>query len=204
MVEKGVKMDEQIEKVNMTACYDVRIAQKTVLEEKLWAKIMPIVPWEIEVSSKEQDMKGIDATYCKLRSGLNVTPKKIQLKTRDSGDDILVELIAPWEGMKSAQDIKWNGRDGRTNVDKYFCLDTKNILRIIDAPYLKSLAQNMALKFIEAFKKKPSIKGLKVETGEIKIVKEPGTELKYNVGKVDKMVVFIDPAKIVIQYKFAI
>jgi len=185
-----------------TLSYDERIAQRKEVEDDLWAKIQAVVPWKIDITTAEQDMRGIDATFDKLKNDRPVKRQTIQLKMREyGGNDILMEMIRPWEGMKTVENLIWNGRNSKIIVDKYFCVDTGNILRIIDGTYLKDTAQKMVLKFIDAYKKDQSVRTIRTSEGEVKVIPEPSSEASHKLGKVDKLAVFIVPSRIKISYK---
>jgi len=184
-----------------TLSYDERIAQRKEVEDALWAKIQAAIPWVINITTAEQDMKGIDATFERLKDDRLCKKQTVQLKMREyGGNDILMEMIRPWEGMKTVDNLVWNGRNSKMVVDKYFCVDTKNELRIIDGSYLRDTAQKMVLKFIEAYKRNQKIRTLKVFEGEIKVILEPSAEASFKLGKVDKLAVFIIPSKIKVSY----
>jgi hypothetical protein len=179
------------------ANYKDRMKQKQLVEENLWEKIQAKVPWQLNISDAQKDMSGIDASFDTLKDGRPVSKKTIQLKAREyGGDDITMELIRPWR-----EKIEFTGRDGKINVDKYFCIDTNKTLRIIDGHYLKSIAQNMVVKFVSAYQKNKSLQLLKTDNGDVRIFREPSQESTNTIGKVDKILVFINPSTVKVLFE---
>jgi len=183
------------------ASYEERIKQKQLVEESLWARIQAQVPWKLDVSGAEADMGGVDATYDRLKDGTPLSSTKtVQLKAREyGGDDITMELIRPWRGK-----LEFTGRDGKINVDKYFCVDTKKTLRIIDGAYLKGIAQGMVTEFVTAYQKKSNLKKLRTRNGEVMVFKEPSEESAFGIGKVDKILVFVKPSTLKVSFQCSI
>ena len=197
--------DDPIEiNIDTKAAYSERIAQKKPMEEALWKRISNAVPWDIEISSKSEDLHGIDSKYCKIKNGNPVKLTTVQLKFRQTGNDILMETILGWKGLGSVDEIKWNGRDVRWEVGEYFCVDPKFILRIVDASYLKKIAKQMTTEFVMAHLKDKNIKSIRTSFGDVRIKKEESPNASFGVAQVEKILVFIEPEKIQIKYKINI
>lgn len=180
-------------KVDDSLSYEERIHNKDEHENYLWTKIVDKVPWVIQRASAEDDKRGIDAWAVALKNGPEIAPKSIQLKMRQQGgDDVLVEMVRPWP----PHDLKspWTGRDIKTRVDYYYSVSTQGALRIFNANTLKDVAVRMCLQFINKSRSKPNLKTLRLQEGEAKIITDPSEESMYGMGKVQKLVAFINPA----------
>lgn len=178
--------------VDDSLSYEDRINNKDDHEDYLWKKICAQVPWEIEKASIEDDKRGIDAWAVALKGNGPIKPKSIQLKMRHyGGDDVLTEMVRPWPPKDL--DNCWTGRDIQTKVDYYYSVSTKGSLRIFKAVALKEQALNICSKFIEKFKHNPKLNNLKLAEGEAKIITDPSEESTYGMGKVQKLVAFINP-----------
>jgi hypothetical protein len=86
--------------------------------------------WRLEKASFEQDTEGkIDF----IENG----NKKVQIKTRDSGVDLLYDLFEPWTGNLETAVV---GRDHKSNFDLYICLSKdKNWIRVAIGSALKRI-----------------------------------------------------------------
>ena len=178
--------------VDDSLSYKERIANKDEHENYLWEKIGNKVPWVIEKASISDDKRGIDAWAVSLKGGKEIKPKSIQLKMRHyGGDDVLLEMVRPWPPKDL--DEAWTGRDIKTQVDYYYSVSTEGSLRIFNAIALKKLAQKMCSEFIKRFKRKPDLKTLKLPEGEAKIITDPSEESTFGMGKVQKLVTFVNP-----------
>ena len=171
--------------------YDERIAAKDSQENYLWERIKEKTPFIIKVASEAQDRRGIDATVTGLK-GMNGFPEQtVQLKMRQAGDDVLLETIRPLEryGFSGAL----TGRDMGTRVGLYFCIDRAQTLRVFDGDALKKVAEEMSLNFMKHHVQNKGIHTLTFKQGQAKIVTDPSSQCSHGMGKVKKLVVFIDP-----------
>lgn len=189
-----ISYDSKWEKIetDQSASYEQRIHDKEAQEKELWDRIKNKIPWTVEQTTQQQDQGGIDAIITGLKGGRPSPKSSIQLKMRQSGDDVLLEVIRPWP----PKDLNnpWTGRDLKTNVYLYYCVDTKGLLRIFAADMLKNTAKDLASQFIARNKNNPSIRSANFPQGEVKIVTDPSQQASYTLGKVDKLVVFIRPS----------
>lgn len=173
------------------AGYNERIERKDIHEAPLWEAIQEALPWVIERGTAEEDMGGIDGWYDHLKGGATVTRKTIQLKMRQSGDDILLEVIKPWRGL-----IEYSGRDVvGAAVDIYFCVNSRRVLRVYTAGVLMGVVNRL----IEGFRGKGE--RYYGEEGEVRVVTDPSHESNYKHGKVKKVVVFVNPLKVKCMYE---
>jgi len=178
--------------INIEASYHDRIAQKEVMENNLWRRIKQVVPWKIEVSTVREDVNyGIDAK-CFMGSD----SKSIQLKQRNTGNDILMETILVPENVRSLDTIVWTGRDSKHDVDLYFCVDTKYILRIVDGIYLQDTARIMSKEFLQKYLNDKNTTYVRTLYGDVRIKREESEQASFKIGKVNKILVFIEPDKI--------
>ena len=178
--------------VDDSLSYQERIERKDEHEDYLWEKIVDKIPWVIERATAEDDKRGIDAWAVSLKGNGPITPKSIQLKMRHyGGDDVLVEMVRPWP-PKDLDDC-WTGRDIKTQIDYYYSVSTTGSLRIFRAVALKKLAVEMCSQFVKKFKEDSTLKSFKLHEGEVKIITDPSEESTYGMGKVQKLVAFINP-----------
>lgn len=193
---------QQIPLFDRTQDYEKRIRQKEAVESFIWDKINDVVPWQVVQTGTKEDMAGIDAVYWQTKDGKPVSEKSVQLKMRESGDDILMEVIKPWP-IQNAENL-WSGRDMKTPVDEYFCIDRDGMLRIIPAERLKRIAKDMVKEFVQQYRSNPSLRSAHLQSGTVKIVTDPSSEAAHDMGKVNKLVVFIEPDKAPVQQKISL
>jgi hypothetical protein len=184
--------------------YADRIENKEEHENFLWTKITDKIPWVIQRASAEDDKRGIDAWAVGLKNGpitTPITPKSIQLKMRQyGGDDVLIEMVRPWPPTNF--DHPWTGRDIKTSVHFYYSVSLEGELRIFMAQSLKDVAIKMCSQFIAKFHKSPDLKTLKLAEGEAKIITDPSEQSMYGMGKVQKLVAFVNPSVVKPTYLF--
>lgn len=179
--------------------YEERIHNKEEQESFLWDKICDAVPWNIKRASIGEDKKGIDAWIVSLKNGPPTTPKSIQLKMRQyGGDDVILEMVRPWP-PKDFKNV-WTGRDIQTKVDYYYSVSTKGVLRIFKATILRGAAIRMCGGFMDQYQNNNELKFLKFVDGEAKILTDPSNEATTSMGKVQKLVAFINPNTITPTY----
>lgn len=105
--------------------------------------------------------------------------KPVQIKYRDTGDDILMEIIKPF-APNMVNNYTFSGRDMRGKAEIYISLNlARDIIRIRDAKAIKQLAQNLTHEFIDYYQK-TNLRSLTTKEGTVKFTEDPAN----HVGKI--------------------
>ena len=174
-----------------TRPYDERMMDKDEHEAFTWDRVLQQVPWVLKKSTTHQDRnKGIDAIITGLKSGMPSTPQTVQLKIRQSGNDVLLETIKPYPPPNINN--PWTGKDSKSEADLFYCVDSTGILRIFKAEKLQNAAKELSSQLLLINTNNPQIKKYRGSYGEARIVLEPSQQANYKQGKVNKMIALIN------------
>lgn len=116
-----------------------------------------------------------------------VTPdgdKKIQVKFRRSGNDILIDVFEPFYGVQS--DRTKYGRDYVSQYDVFICLNGKEI-KVIDGKRQKEVIEEILVEWKDNKWQLPVFDSKKYEGCQIKYTRD-------RISKTPKILMFINPA----------
>jgi len=194
-VDVDVDVDIEDEEKLEVKPFNERMEIKKIKEQALWERIYVKIPWEIEIASTSQDMRGIDAFVVGLKNGPSMAPKTVQLKERHSVGDVALELVKPFKLDKNGrfEDHGLTGKDMITTVDLYFCVDSASTLRIYNGTKLKTSAVTMGESFIRLLKYNPRKTRETYPDGAVAVIQDPSPEATGNSGSVEKIMAYINP-----------
>lgn len=143
--------------------------------------------WKITPATQEHDM------YDKIDGWVEIDGEKrpFQVKYRDTGDDILMEMCLRIQlenvDPDNINDRIFNGRDAVGKASIYICLNKSGTLvRVCDANYAKSIAKGMAVQLIKAFKQNGE-RSITTSSGQAKLTRDPATGIP-------KLMVYMTPS----------
>jgi len=177
---------------------EVRLIEGKILEMDTYNQLKEKGPWKLERATVNQDKGGIDAFIVGFKDGREIkSPRKIQIKNRQTGDDVLVETVKPVDVKDGEINFKgFTGRDMREDVSLYCCVDTKKRLMMFKGKRVKDAAKDMTEEFLRFYKdhRLPDKPDKVCSLGVVKMRKDHSDEATYGMGKVDKILVFISPS----------
>jgi hypothetical protein len=88
----------------------------------------------------------------------------------------------------------------KTPVDIYFAVDPNLKLRIIAGPYMRDIIKGMVNKFVTEYARNPTMRSSRGEYGTARVVTDQSPEAYHGHGKLEKLLVFVDPAKLKVNY----
>ena len=186
------KWADEVPSFDNTRPYNDRMESKNDHEDFTWDKIKKAVPWTIERSTFHQDTRqGIDAIITGLKSGQPISKKYVQLKMRQYANDVSMEVIKPYPPLNPNN--PWTGKDIKSEADEFYCVDASGVLRIFNTTTLKTAAKEIASQLLNLNLNKPNIRNFVSTKGSAKITFDPSEQATFNQGKVQKMLVRINP-----------
>jgi hypothetical protein len=178
------RINADIENKHNTHAARVSFGKK---KEAIIIEALKNIGWIVRPASPQEDMvRHIDAWIKKTEDSAE-TP--VQIKYRDSGDDILMEVIKFWSGemfTRPLTDMDFNGRDMSGSAVLYVVLNqARDMLRIRRISEAKDIAKKMT-EMLAVDYKMMGKRNLNTRTGTIRITPDPAT------GR-DKVMAYINP-----------
>lgn len=178
---------EKRRNVNKHLSHGARVSFGTQMEKKMIDALKKL-GINMEPAAVNQDMFDKVDAFWTTDQGVKLP---VQFKYRDSGDDILLELIKNWTPAVFQKDqlvdTDFTGRDmvGKSKV--YACLNRKgDVIRIRTTKEAKEIAKKMVQRLANEFKLMGN-RSVKTQYGEVKITRDPAS------GK-EKVMAYINPS----------
>lgn len=161
--------------------FDQRVAYGKNIEALIIKSLVDNFGWQIKPASANDDMVGKIDGYIlradkRMMAHLPTQNTPIQVKYRDSGSDLLMEVVKPWSIDMIDMPIQqiMTGRDmvGRAMI--YVCLDpTGSIIRVRSAIDGKKACRTMLMSFMEQLRKDPTARMYKEGGDMLRMVFDP-------------------------------
>lgn len=154
---------------------DQRIQSGRVVEDAIKKLLTPILQkknYSIRDATREEDMyKKVDFFVKPPNSNVE---EGVQIKYRDRGEDILLEIMKPFD--ESSDEIEFSGRDMR-GISKHYAVLAPNRRTVYwcDADLLKEVAQELTKRFLNKRKTQNIMSYTHPNVGELKITRDPNS-----------------------------
>lgn len=173
--------------------YDQRIAEKHIRERALLEELNKVLPWKLIPTPTELDKFGYDAIA--RDPAKTSTILSFQIKERQTGKDILLEVIRPWTGVvQPDRNYRLTGRDMKVTPDFYIFVDQCRKMHLFRGTVLKQQVTSMLTQFFDQLCKHPELQGIRMLNGEIRVVLDPCQEQTR--ARRRKLCVFVFPESV--------
>jgi len=159
------------------------------IEQKVIEALIEDYGWVIDPSEESQDIfQKIDGWIIsgddRIKSALLSETTPMQIKYRDTGDDVLMEVVRKWKpDMVNSIETCCTGRDMKGMAKLYAVLNKSGtVIRIRAANEARSLARNLLQRLVDSKKKVITLDG-----SQIRFTRDPRT-------KVMKVNAYLNPA----------
>jgi hypothetical protein len=162
------------------------------IEKKVMEALIHMYGWDIDPSTDSQDMhEKVDGWIMQTDDKVGIlnemTP--LQVKYRDTGDDLLMEVIKKWspDMLDIPCESCCTGRDMKGLATIYAVLDQGGrIIRMRKVHEARTLARHLLRRLFEEHRSNPKTKCITLDKSQIRFTRDPSTRLP-------KVIAYLNP-----------